>query len=169
MGLLLTSGVGRRRSAPASSKSFVDCCLAIACEEFRVETARAVGAASTSARPKDLIEERAAMSLTPSLKSTTASLEPREWTDRRASAQALRAAQARHASGRRRFVDPATCERDYSIAEMEFMQAMQEYKYASGRNFPTWSEVLEVLRSLGYEKPDNLGGLLSSRMSSPAD
>ena len=83
-------------------------------------------------------------------------LHPREWSDRRASAQALKAAQARHASGRRRFVDPATCEREYSSAEVEFMQAMQEYKYQSGRMFPTWSEVLEVLRALGYEKPADL-------------
>jgi len=75
------------------------------------------------------------------------------WTDRRASAQALRAAQARHQSGRRRFVDPATCDRDYTDAELEFMQAMQEYKRRSGRMFPTWSEVLEVLRELGYQKP----------------
>jgi hypothetical protein len=30
---------------------------------------------------------------------------------------------------------------------------MHEYKHSSGRMFPTWSEVLEVLRSLGYEKP----------------
>jgi hypothetical protein len=29
---------------------------------------------------------------------------------------------------------------------------MNEYKQKSGRMFPTWSEVLEVLRSLGYEK-----------------
>jgi hypothetical protein len=50
-------------------------------------------------------------------------------------------------------VDPTTCERDYSAAEGEFMQAMQEYKQRSGRMFPTWSEVLEVLRGLGYEKP----------------
>jgi hypothetical protein len=77
-----------------------------------------------------------------------------EWTDRRASKQALRAATARQASGRRRFVDPTTCERDYSNAEMEFMRAMQEYKQRSGRMFPTWSEVLEVLRGLGYEKLD---------------
>jgi hypothetical protein len=33
------------------------------------------------------------------------------------------------------------------------MQAMKAYKESSGRMFPTWSEVLEVLRSLGYEKP----------------
>jgi hypothetical protein len=36
--------------------------------------------------------------------------------------------------------------------EREFMEAMQAYKLRSGRMFPTWSEVLEVLRSLGYEK-----------------
>ena len=29
---------------------------------------------------------------------------------------------------------------------------MQDYKKKSGRMFPTWSEVLEVLRGLGYEK-----------------
>jgi hypothetical protein len=78
----------------------------------------------------------------------------RDWTDRRATAQALRAANARNTSGRRRFVDPTTCDRDYTIAEREFMQAMQDYKLSSGRMFPTWSEVLEVLRDLGYEKPD---------------
>ncbi len=75
-----------------------------------------------------------------------------EWTDHKASAKALRAAQARQISGRRRFVDPTTCERDYTPAEVQFMQAMQEYKLKSGRMFPTWSEVLEVLHSLGYEK-----------------
>ena len=58
----------------------------------------------------------------------------------------------RAASGRRRFVDPTTCERDYSAAELEFMQAMQEYKQTSGRKFPTWSEVLEVLQGIGYRK-----------------
>lgn len=83
--------------------------------------------------------------------------EPAEpWTDTRASAQALRAAQARQVSGRRRLVDPATCDRDYSDDEWEFMQAMQDYKQRSGRNFPTWSEVLEVLRALGYAKPYEL-------------
>lgn len=77
-----------------------------------------------------------------------------QWSNRRATAQATRAANARQTSGRRRFVDPTTCERDYSNAEMEFMQAMQEYKVHSGRMFPTWSEVLEVLKALGYAKPE---------------
>lgn len=75
-----------------------------------------------------------------------------EWTNRRATELATRAAKARLVSGRRRFVDPTTCERDYTEAEVEFMKAMNEYKHSSGRMFPTWSEVLEVLRALGYEK-----------------
>ena len=74
------------------------------------------------------------------------------WTNRRASEQATRAANARQVSGRRRFVDPTTSEREYTEAEMEFMMAMNEYKRRSGRMFPTWSEVLEVLQGLGYEK-----------------
>ena len=75
------------------------------------------------------------------------------WIDGIASAKAGRAAAARRVSGRRRLIDPTTCERDYSAEEMEFMAAMQDYKGASGRMFPTWSEVLEVLRGLGYGKP----------------
>ena len=53
---------------------------------------------------------------------------------------------------RRRFIDPTTCERDYGAAEVEFMQAFDRYKHESGRMFPTCSEVLEVLRGLGYER-----------------
>ena len=53
---------------------------------------------------------------------------------------------------RRRQIDPTTCERDYSDAEVEFMNAMDEYKRTSGRMFPTCSEILEVIRDLGYEK-----------------
>jgi len=51
---------------------------------------------------------------------------------------------------RRRQIDPTTCERDYSNDEVEFMNAMDEYKRTSGRMFPTCSEVLEVVRELGY-------------------
>ena len=53
---------------------------------------------------------------------------------------------------RRRQIDPTTCERDYSDEEVEFMNAMDEYKRKSGRMFPTCSEVLEVIRELGYTK-----------------
>lgn len=53
---------------------------------------------------------------------------------------------------RRRQIDPTTCERDYSDNEIQFMRSMDDYKRKSGRPFPTWSEVLEVLMSLGYRK-----------------
>jgi len=53
---------------------------------------------------------------------------------------------------RRRQIDPTTCERDYTEQEVEFMNALDDYKRKSGRMFPTCSEVLEVIRSLGYIK-----------------
>src|SRR5262245_9601324 len=53
---------------------------------------------------------------------------------------------------RRRQIDPTTCERDYTDAEVEFMNALDDYKRRSGRMFPTCSEILEVVRGLGYEK-----------------
>ena len=53
---------------------------------------------------------------------------------------------------RRRQIDPTTCERDYSDEEIAFMKAMDQYKRDNRRPFPTWSEVLEVLRALGYRK-----------------
>ena len=34
----------------------------------------------------------------------------------------------------------------------QFQAAMRAYRDTSGRMFPTWSEVLEVLQSLGYRK-----------------
>lgn len=63
---------------------------------------------------------------------------------------------------RRRQVDPTTCERDYTDDEIAFMKAMDQYKRDNRRPFPTWSEVLEVLRALGYRKvaePTALPGL----------
>ena len=59
----------------------------------------------------------------------------------------------RRKTQRRRQIDPTTCERDYSNDEVEFMSALDDYKRRSGRMFPTCSEVLEVIRDLGYAKP----------------
>src|SRR3712207_6034941 len=63
-----------------------------------------------------------------------------------------RSGEDRRQGERRRQVDPTTCERDYSDEEITFMKAMDAYKRANRRPFPTWSEVLEVLRALGYRK-----------------
>lgn len=35
---------------------------------------------------------------------------------------------------------------------LEFITAIDDYKRLHQRPFPTWSEVLEVLKSLGYER-----------------
>ena len=51
---------------------------------------------------------------------------------------------------RRRQIDPTTCEREYSDDEIQFMHALDAYKRTSGRMFPTCSEILEVIRDLGY-------------------
>ena len=67
---------------------------------------------------------------------------------------------------RRRQIDPTTCERDYSEEEIAFMKAMDQYKRDNRRPFPTWSEVLEVLRALGYRKvaePTAMPGLQPSQ------
>jgi hypothetical protein len=51
---------------------------------------------------------------------------------------------------RRRQIDPTTCEREYTDQEIQFMHALDNYKRAAGRMFPTCSEILEVIRGLGY-------------------
>jgi hypothetical protein len=35
---------------------------------------------------------------------------------------------------------------------LEFIQAIDEYKRVHRRPFPTWSEVLEIVKTLGYER-----------------
>ena len=72
--------------------------------------------------------------------------------ERRQKAETSFAGPERRKVERRRQIDPTTCERDYRPDEVEFMTAMDDYKRRSGRMFPTWSEVLEVIRDLGYRK-----------------
>src|SRR6202171_5205579 len=70
-----------------------------------------------------------------------------------------RSGSERRTGERRRQVDPTTCEKDYSDEEILFMKAMDQYKRANRRPFPTWSEVLEVLRALGYRKTEEATAL----------
>jgi hypothetical protein len=86
-------------------------------------------------------------------------------TDRR---RANNAAEKRRTSERRRLIDPTTCERDYSEEETAFMKAMDRYKRDNRRPFPTWSEVLEVLRSLGYRKVADETELPGNKKEAPA-
>ena len=72
---------------------------------------------------------------------------------------------------RRRHIDPTTCERDYNDDEIEFMRAMDDYKRDSGRMFPTCSEVLEVIRALGYVRlsEEQLAELQGAEFSNEED
>lgn len=96
---------------------------------------------------------------------TAVMIDQRKKSDRRANdrrkqqvpvAVDRRQGERREKVSRRRQIDPTTCERDYSEAEVEFMQALDEYKRKNGRMFPTCSEILEVLRGIGYEKRQSL-------------
>ena len=99
---------------------------------------------------------------THSSSSATATMDRRAKHDRRATADRRvksepvaverRTMERRVKVSRRRQIDPTTCERDYTSDEIEFMGAMDTYKRRNGRMFPTCSEVLEVVKSLGYVK-----------------
>ena len=86
-----------------------------------------------------------------------ATVDRRKTRDRRKKQEPVavdyRTLQRRVKVNRRRQIDPTTCERDYTPEEIEFMNALDRYKRSSGRMFPTSSEVLEVLKMLGYQKP----------------
>ena len=76
----------------------------------------------------------------------------RKMKDRRNAPESKASMERRQGVTRRRQIDPTTCERDYSEDELEFMRAVDEYKRKNRRMFPTCSELLEVLRGLGYQK-----------------
>jgi hypothetical protein len=42
------------------------------------------------------------------------------------------------------------CAKNYSDEHLRFLQAIDRYKRCNRRPFPTWFEVFEVFRSLGY-------------------
>ncbi len=47
-----------------------------------------------------------------------------------------------------------------SDEQFEFLMAIDEYKRKNTRPFPTWTEVLEIIKALGYRKvaePQSLG------------
>ncbi len=47
-----------------------------------------------------------------------------------------------------------------SDEQFEFLMAIDEYKRKNTRPFPTWTEVLDVIKALGYRKvaePQSLG------------
>ena len=58
---------------------------------------------------------------------------------------------------RRRKEDQATFQKrveegDLTLEEIEFVRAIDRYKTKFNRPFPTWSEVLAIVKELGYTK-----------------
>ena len=54
---------------------------------------------------------------------------------------------------------PKEPEPDPELLELErtqFLRAIDRYKRKTGKTFPSWSEVLDVLRSLGWMSPAKL-------------
>ena len=43
-------------------------------------------------------------------------------------------------------------EGEMSEEQFEFLMAIDQYKRANQRPFPTWTEVLEVIKAIGYRK-----------------
>ncbi|MHC4157323.1 MAG: hypothetical protein ACYST6_20760 [Planctomycetota bacterium] len=59
----------------------------------------------------------------------------------------------RRGPGRRRSEDRKAAEEgQMSDEQFEFLMAIEEYKRKNAKPFPTWTEVLEVIRALGYRK-----------------
>lgn len=59
----------------------------------------------------------------------------------------------RRGPGRRRGSDRKAAEEGHmSDEQFEFLMAIDEYKRANSRPFPTWTEVLEIIKALGYRK-----------------
>jgi hypothetical protein len=72
--------------------------------------------------------------------------------DRRASTGLER----RRGPGRRRSDDRKAAEEGEMTAEQfEFCMAIETYKKVNKKLFPTWTEVLEVVRQLGYRKVEH--------------
>ena len=60
-----------------------------------------------------------------------------------------------------------------SDEQFEFVMAIDEYKRANARPFPTWTEVLEVIKALGYRRvaePQSLAshGSANDTVTAPA-
>jgi len=76
----------------------------------------------------------------------------------------------RRGPGRRRSDDRKAAEEgQMSDEQFDFLMAIDEYKRANARPFPTWTEVLEVIKALGYRKVADPQPLAESRDRSEKD
>lgn len=59
----------------------------------------------------------------------------------------------RRGPGRRRSDTRRSAEEgEMTVAQFEFVQAINEYKRVNNRQFPSWTEILDILLAVGYRK-----------------
>ena len=72
--------------------------------------------------------------------------------------------------GRRRSDERKGAEEgEMSDEQFEFLMAIDEYKRKNTRPFPTWTEVLEVIKALGYRKVAEPQSLKEFKKSAEAE
>ena len=81
-------------------------------------------------------------------------IERRNCNDRRGSVVDRRLGlDRRRGPGKRRSDDRKSAEEgQMSDEQFEFLMAVDEYKRKNSRPFPTWTEILELIKALGYRK-----------------
>lgn len=77
----------------------------------------------------------------------TSQIERRAGVDRRSGLERRRGPGRRRSDSRR-----SAEEGEMSTEQFDFVLAIDEYKRINNRPFPTWTEVLEVIKYLGYRK-----------------
>jgi len=118
----------------------------------KTTASKASSASKTTTRKKT-----ASKSTAPKATATKSSAKPGPTVKAKKAAAAKKAAGTRTSSrsAKRRSPkegqteDPAQIE----LERTEFLRAMDKYKRKTGKTFPTWTEVLEVLRGIGWLHP----------------
>ncbi len=100
-------------------------------------------------------------------------LEKRSKTERRRSIVDRRLGlDRRRGPGRRRSDERKNAEEGHMTDEQfEFLMAIDQYKRVNDKPFPTWTEVLEVIKAMGYRKvaePQPLATFSSQQQHQPA-
>ncbi|MDI6449065.1 hypothetical protein [Anaerobaca lacustris] len=76
----------------------------------------------------------------------------------------------RRGPGRRRSEERKAAEEgQMSDEQFEFVMAIDEYKRANARPFPTWTEVLDLIKALGYRRVADPQPLAESHSASAGD
>ena len=80
--------------------------------------------------------------------------ERRQFTERRRNMVDRRSGfDRRRGPGHRRSPERRAAEEgEMTTEQFEFLMAIDQYKQANQRPFPTWTEVLEVIKAIGYRK-----------------